>query len=99
MELDNIWQEAFSLAWESFKRNTIPIGAVIVNEEGNIISRGRNRIFDDSINNPLVGSNMAHAEMTAMINLKEKEHPDIKKYTLYTNIQLWNLVLCVLGPW
>lgn len=87
MDLDNIWQEAFSLAWESFKRNTIPIGAVIVNEEGNIISRGRNRIFDYSSNNPLVGSNMAHAEMTAMINLKEKEHPDIKKYTLYTTME------------
>lgn len=87
MELNNIWQETFSLAWESFKRNTIPIGAVIVNEDGNIISRGRNRIFDDFSNNPLAGSNMAHAEMTAMINLKEKEHPNIKKYTLYTTME------------
>ncbi|WP_346929275.1 nucleoside deaminase [Clostridium sp.] len=86
-ELSNIWKEAFSLAWESFKRNTIPIGAVIVNEEGNIISRGRNRIFDETSNNPLAGRNMAHAEMTAMINLREKEHPNIKKYTLYTTME------------
>ena len=86
-ELSNIWKEAFSLAWESFKRNTIPIGAVIVNEEGNIISRGRNRIFDETSNNPLAGRNMAHAEMTAMINLKEKEPPNIKKYTLYTTME------------
>jgi tRNA(Arg) A34 adenosine deaminase TadA len=32
---------------------------------------------------------MAHAEMTAMITLKEKEHPDIKKYTLYTTMEPW----------
>jgi tRNA(Arg) A34 adenosine deaminase TadA len=29
-DLNSIWKEAFSLAWESFKKNTIPIGAVIV---------------------------------------------------------------------
>lgn len=86
-ELSNIWKEAFSLAWESFKKNTIPIGAVITNEQGNIISRGRNRIYDITSSNPLAGTCMAHAEMTAMICLKEKEHPKIKQYTLYTTME------------
>lgn len=86
-ELNYIWKEAFSLAWESFKKNTIPIGAVIINEQGNIILRGRNRIFDDTTNNPLAGTYMAHAEMTAMINLKVEEHPNIKHYTLYTTME------------
>jgi len=87
VDLNDIWKEAFSLAWESFRKNTIPIGAVIVDEQGDIISRGRNRIFDESSTHPLVGSTMAHAEMTALLNLKEKAHPNIKKYTLYTTME------------
>lgn len=86
-DLNYIWQEAFSLAWEAFKRNTIPIGAVIVDECGNIVSRGRNRIFDEKSSNPLAGTYMAHAEMTAMIKLKDKEHPNVKKYTLYSTME------------
>lgn len=86
-DINYIWKEAFTMAWESFKRNTIPIGAVIINEEGNIISKGRNEIYDNGSSNPLAGSYMAHAEMTAMINLKEKEHPNIRKYTLYTTME------------
>ena len=82
-DLNDIWKESLSLAWESFNKNTIPIGAVIVDSEDRIVSRGRNRIYDVESKNPLAGTYMAHAEMTAMINLKEKEHPDIKKYTLY----------------
>jgi tRNA(adenine34) deaminase len=86
-DLNDIWKECFSLAWESFNKNTIPIGAVIVDSEGNIIAKGRNRIFDEVSKNPLAGTYMAHAEMTAMITLKEKEHPDIKKYTLYSTME------------
>ena len=86
-DLNDIWKEAFNLAWDSFKKNTIPIGAVIVDSEDRIVSRGRNRIYDVESKNPLAGTYMAHAEMTAMINLKEKEHPDIKKYTLYTTME------------
>jgi tRNA(adenine34) deaminase len=86
-DLNYIWQEAFSLAWESFKRDTIPIGAVIVDECGSIVARGRNRIFDEKSSNPLAGTYMAHAEMTAMIKLKDKEHPNTKKYTLYSTME------------
>lgn len=86
-DLNDIWKESFSLAWKSFKRHTIPIGAVIVDSQGNIIARGRNRIFDKESKHPLSGTCMAHAEMTAMSTLKEKDHPDIKKYTLYTTME------------
>ena len=86
-DLDEIWKEAFSLAWQSYKKNTIPIGAVIVDSEGNIISRGRNRIYDEVSNHPLAGTYMAHAEMTAMSTLKDKEHPNVKEYTLYSTME------------
>lgn len=86
-DLSYNWQEAFIMAWESFKNNTIPIGSVIVDENDNIISRGRNQIFDEKSTNPLAGTYMAHAEMTAMVVLKEKEHKNIRRYTLYTTME------------
>ncbi|MBN4051162.1 MAG: hypothetical protein COA82_10930 [Alkaliphilus sp.] len=86
-DLNVPWQEAFALAWESYKKKTIPIGAVIVDENQKIIARGRNRIFDLESSNWLAGTNMAHAEMTAMVQLKEGEHPNIRDYTLYTTME------------
>ncbi|MBZ9687471.1 hypothetical protein G9F72_014160 [Clostridium estertheticum] len=50
-DLSDIWKESFSLAWESFNKNTIPIGAVIVDSQDNIIAWGRNRIYDESSKN------------------------------------------------
>lgn len=85
--LDKPWQEAFRLAWEAYKNGTIPIGCVIVNEEGQIISWGRNQIFDVTCNSPLAGTNMAHAEMNALFGLKALEHPDIRNYILYTTLE------------
>lgn len=85
--LSKPWQRAFELAWESYKNNTIPIGAVITNSNGEIISEGRNRIFDKKSKNALAGTDMAHAEMTAMMQLKADEHPDIRSYVLYTTME------------
>lgn len=85
--LDKPWQEAISLVWEAYKKGTIPIGAVIVNEEGKIIARGQNQVFDETSRHPLAGSNMAHAEMTALFGLKVEDHPNIKRYILYTSLE------------
>ena len=85
--LEKPWQEAFKMAWEAYRRGTIPIGCVIATKEYKIISKGRNRIFDKRSGNPLAGSNMAHAEMTAMLGLRDIEHPDIRNYILYTTME------------
>ncbi|MPQ30554.1 hypothetical protein E4V42_03765 [Clostridium estertheticum] len=34
-----------------------------------------------------IGNNLAHAEMTAMLGLREIEHSDIRKYILYTTME------------
>ena len=44
--LEIAWKAAFELGWESLKCGSIPIGAVIIDETGNIISQGRNRIYE-----------------------------------------------------
>ncbi len=86
-ELDYPWQKAFELAWTSFKQNTIPIGSVIVDEHGSIVCEGRNRIYDVESQHPLTGTTMAHAEMTAMSQLKIADHPNIRSYTLYSTME------------
>lgn len=86
-DLDKPWQEALALAWEAYKNGTIPIGCVITSKDGRIISKGRNQIFDKTSENLLSGTNMAHAEMSALFGLREKDHPDIKSYILYTTME------------
>ncbi len=86
-DISSPWKEVFRLAWEAYKRGTIPIGAIITDADGNIIAEGRNRIFDLESSNPLAGTYMAHAEMTAMMQLKTNDHPDIRNYILYSTME------------
>lgn len=81
------WQLALELAWEAYREGTVPIGAVIVNGYGNVVSKGRNRIFDLTDYNQLSGTNMAHAEMNALLGLKGTKHPNIREYILYTSME------------
>lgn len=87
VDLSEPWKKAFDLAWISYKKDTIPIGAVITDIDGHIVSEGRNRIFDKDSSHPLSGTYMAHAEMTAMSQLIEDEHPGIRSYILYTTME------------
>jgi len=90
--LEEPWRVAFELAWEAFAAGTIPVGAVVVDKDGAIISRGRNRIFD-GVPPPrqLAGTRLAHAEMNALAQLT----PDRRwtGCTLYTTLE--PCVLCV----
>ena len=86
-DLSAPWQEAVKLSWLSYSRNTIPIGAVVTTNDGEIVSYGRNRIFDKDSSHSLAGTYMAHAEMTAMSQLIEDQHPNIRSYSLYTTME------------
>ncbi|MCL2377285.1 MAG: hypothetical protein FWC76_07825 [Defluviitaleaceae bacterium] len=57
--LEKPWQMAMDLAWESFKSGSLPIAAVIVDANGQIISAGRNQIFEKGFKN----RNMAHMDI------------------------------------
>ncbi|MCL2364652.1 MAG: nucleoside deaminase [Defluviitaleaceae bacterium] len=82
-EIDKHWQSTLELAWESFKNNSLPIAAIIIDTNGNIISTGRNQIHEDTMKN----RKMAHAEMIALMNLSYDDHPQIRQYTLYTTME------------
>jgi tRNA(Arg) A34 adenosine deaminase TadA len=36
------WDEVFALMWEAYVAGTIPVGAVVLDESGTVVTRGRN---------------------------------------------------------
>jgi tRNA(adenine34) deaminase len=69
-DLEPAWHEAFRLAWEAYGAGTIPVGAVVTDEAGNLIARGRNRMFDSGAPaGQIFGSRVAHAEINALVGL------------------------------
>ncbi len=82
-ELPIWWKRIFELEWESIREGSKAIAAVIVNENGAIISEGRNQISECNVPNPAT----AHAEAEAIRNLDVSKHPYPKTYTLYAGLE------------
>lgn len=80
--LSEAWQCAFEEAWASFKSGSIPIGAVISEENGHIILREHNRSNEpDTVNR-----NIAHAEANALRRL-DTSHYYPKTLVLYSTME------------
>lgn len=78
------WKACFEEVWEAYCNGSIPIGAVIVSNEGEIISRGRNMI-NEEIKEPnrLSNSKIAHAEINAIYSSKQ----GLKNAILYSSME------------
>lgn len=81
--LERPWQAAFEAGWSAFCHGSIPIGAVIVDETGRILSAGRNRTMEQDCGNPKI----AHAETEALYGLDTAKYPQVRSYTLYTSME------------
>ncbi|MBP1989810.1 nucleoside deaminase [Paenibacillus eucommiae] len=87
--------EAFVEAEKSKEEGTYPIGAVIVNSAGVIISRGRNRVFSDC-------DTTAHAEVDAIrksgLAMLDPENKKFLKenFTLYTTCEPCPMCSCTI---
>ena len=90
--LDSAWRASFELAWEAFRTGSIPVGAVVTDEHGVIVARGRNRIFEvEAPRGQLAGSFLSHAELNALAGLEP-----VRRYgshVLYTTLE--PCALCV----
>ena len=79
--------ESLSSAWQAYCAGTVPIGAVVTDASGQILSRGRNRIFEmQGEDSYLYGQTLAHAEINALITLdvgRAERHGCI----LYTTVE------------
>lgn len=82
-ELDKYWKRIFELEWISLCEGSKAIAALIVSNEGEIISEGRNKIGEATIPNPRV----SHAEVEVIRNLDIKKYPHVKAYTLYATLE------------
>lgn len=92
-KLSSPWKACFEEAWDAYCHGSIPIGAVVVDHNANIISRGRNRINESSAPFRQTYSNrLAHAEINALLQLDMAESDKLKDFTLYTTTE--PCVLC-----
>jgi tRNA(adenine34) deaminase len=81
-QLAHPWRAAFDLAWEAFRAGSPPVGAVVVNEAGAVIGRGRSRRHEAVAPvGELAGSRIAHAEVNALAALPVESGPDVWLYT------------------
>ncbi|MGB3735760.1 MAG: nucleoside deaminase [Ilumatobacter sp.] len=80
------WRRAFDEAWQSFKRGSFGIGAVLVDPfDGAIVTSGRNRVAERAAEPRLLSGNlMAHAEMNAFAAL---DRPNADGLHLYTTLE------------
>ena len=95
-ELTTPWQAAFEQAWEAYRVQSLPMGAVVVDHVGRIVGHGRNRIFETiaelSEIQYVFGHRLAHAEINALIGL-DHATTDVRECTLYVTLE--PCVLCV----
>ena len=81
------WRACVDLAWEAYRASSLPIGAVVTDVDGNVLSRGRNRIHERSgESGALFGHKLAHAEVNALIKLDYDRH-DPRSCALYTTTE------------
>ncbi len=82
-DLSEEWKQAFEQAWVAFRHGSIPIGAIITDEMGNVLIAGRNETCEASYPNRRI----AHAEMYCMRNLDIEKYPNFREYHLYTTME------------
>lgn len=88
IKLEQPWRECFRLAWESFRKGSIPIGAVVTDQTGRIVGTGRSQQFESSGNSgEIYRHKLSHAELNALLQFSQFDHPDIHKYTLYATVE------------
>jgi len=84
-DLEPPWRAALEMAWVSYQEGNTPIGAVVVDQLGQVIGSGRSQrlsLFDGS--GRLAGTNIAHAELSALTCLPRGDYRDC---TLYTTLR------------
>jgi tRNA(adenine34) deaminase len=84
-EYEGPWIDVFVLMWEAYVAGTIPVGAVITDESGRVVARGRNRIFDAPAEGELAGSRLAHAEVNALLSLSSER--SYEGWTLWSALE------------
>jgi tRNA(adenine34) deaminase len=86
-EVPSIWQECFYQAWEAFQEGSRPIGAVVINENGDIVSKGKSSTLNKLSDSVVFHNELAHAEVNALLKLDNRIHKRVTQYTLYSTLE------------
>ncbi|GGL03087.1 nucleoside deaminase [Deinococcus radiotolerans] len=82
------WLAALSEAWAAYCAGSLPIGACVLDEQGQVIARGRNRLGEPrGVAGVISGHDLAHAEINALLALKDTPRPDCYGWTVLTTVQ------------
>ncbi len=86
-ELSPGWQRCFELAWEAMREGSKPIGALVVNEKGDVIAEGKNTIYSRPSDAVITYSDIAHAEVNALGKIDNRIHTIREAYSLYSTLE------------
>ncbi|GGL85500.1 hypothetical protein GCM10010840_24260 [Deinococcus aerolatus] len=83
------WHAALAEAWEAYQHGSYPIGACVVNADGAVIARGRNRLGEPRRveGGFIAGHDLAHAEINALLNLAATPRPESYGWTVLTTVE------------
>jgi tRNA(adenine34) deaminase len=82
-----IWQECFKEAWQSFQEGSRPIGSVIINDQGEIVARGKSATLNELSDSVITHNELAHAEINALLKLDNRVHKKVNSYVLYSTLE------------
>jgi tRNA(Arg) A34 adenosine deaminase TadA len=84
-DLEGPWRECLELAWEAWCSGNVPVGSVVVDDAGAIVSRGRSRRVDEQApERQIAGTELAHAEINALMAMR---FPETYDKVLYSSLQ------------
>lgn len=83
------WRAALEEAWTAYLHGSYPVGACVVDADGTVLARGRNRLNETRAveNGVISGHDMAHAEVNALLNLAATPRPECYSWTLLSTLQ------------
>ncbi len=85
--LSEPWRACVDLAWEAYRADSLPIGAVVADADGRVLAVGRNRIHERSGPAGVVfGHDLAHAELNALLSFDHSAN-DPRACVLYTTTE------------
>ena len=85
--LSEPWRACVDLAWDAYRADSLPIGAVVVDAGGHVLAVGRNRIHERSGPAGVVfGHDLAHAELNALLSF-DRDANDPRACVLYTTTE------------
>jgi len=86
-ELSTSWKRCFELAWEAMREGSKPIGAIVVNEDEDVIAEGKNAVFSEPSGAVIAHNDIAHAEVNALSKIDNRVHTFRAPYTLYSTLE------------